>query len=229
MPKLSFRLSVIASLVPKGARVCDVGTDHGYLAIELIKKDIAQSVIATDIGEKPLSNARKNIELCDIKNIDLRLGDGLLCVLPKEADTVIIAGMGGEVIADILKKGEKISARTEVTIILQPTTSPEVLRSFLFKNGYSIIREVPVYENRKLYSVFLVNYTGQINVFEDFDCYIGKVTPDTEEGLLYIKKQQQRCFKCMTALENLPHKHKEYLHFKRIFDTISQYLEAFGE
>lgn len=229
MPTLSKRLSLIASLVPCGARVCDVGTDHGYLAIELIKSGVALTVIASDIGEKPLENARKNIELCGIDNIDLRLGDGLSCIAPDEADTVIIAGMGGEVIADILKKGREITANKNTIVILQPTTSPEALREFLYKNGYSIEKEIPLCENDKLYSVLLVRFTGKEYAFKGFECYIGKVTPETQEGLLYIKKQQQRCYKCMTALEEIPHKHTVFLHYKEVFDEICEYLQMFGE
>lgn len=229
MPKLSKRLSLIASLVPLGARVCDVGTDHGYLSIELIKSNIAKTVIATDIEEKPLSNARKNIEACGINNINLRLGDGLLCVLPQETDTIIIAGMGGEVISKILEKGSTVSARNEVTIILQPTTSPEVLREYLYKNGYNIEKEIPLLENNKLYSVFLVKYTSKKIKYDDFSCYIGKITPETQAGLLYIQKQQLRCLKCMTALKNIPDKNNKFFYYKKIYDKIVKYLEKFGE
>ena len=225
MPKLSYRLSVIASLVPKGARVCDIGTDHGYLAIELIKTEKAKKVIATDIGEKPLSNARKNIELSKLSGIELRLGNGLSCIKEEETDTVIIAGMGGEVIADILKNGANIATEKDTLILLQPTTSPEILRAFLYENGYNILNEIPIYENSKLYSVLSVKYTGEKKNFSGFDCFIGKVTPETEAGVLYIKKQQKRCFECMTALEHIERKQKEYLYYKQIFNEISRFGE----
>ena len=94
MTHLSLRLETIASLVPLGARVCDVGTDHGLLPIYLKQKGIAKSVIATDLNEKPLENARKNISSSGITDISLRLCDGLSGVSQNEADTVIIAGMG---------------------------------------------------------------------------------------------------------------------------------------
>ena len=133
MPTFSKRLSVIASLVPVGARVCDVGTDHGYLSIELIKSGVAASVIATDINEKPLNRAKSNAEKSGFQ-IDLRLCDGLVGISPSEVDTVIIAGMGGEVISGIIERGEKV-AKSVSLLLLQPTTSPEALREFLFKKG----------------------------------------------------------------------------------------------
>lgn len=230
MPNLSKRLSVIASLVPLGARVCDVGTDHAYLAIELVKSGRVEKVIATDIGEKPLKVAAKNIALAELDSIiDLRLGDGLNCISENEADTVIVAGMGGEVISGILEKGKNISAKKDLTLILQPTTSPEALRRFLAENGYSIESEIPVYENQKVYSVMLVKFTDNKVCFDEYFYYIGKVTHLTEEGKLYIKKQQQRCCKCMLSLENIQNKRDEYLYYKNIYNSITDYLENFGE
>lgn len=230
MPNLSKRLSVIASLVPCGARVCDIGTDHAYLAIELIKSGKAEKIIATDIGEKPLKLASKNIHSAELDSvIDLRLGDGFNCISENEVDTVIVAGMGGEVIAGILENGRNISAKINISLILQPTTSPEALRRFLTENGYSIEREIPVYENQKLYSIMLVKFTDNKDTFDEYFYYIGKVTPFTAEGKLYIEKQQQRCYKCMLSLENIPKKRNEYLYYKNIFDSITDYLKNFGE
>lgn len=229
MAKLSFRLSLIASLVPYGARVCDIGTDHGYLAIELVKNGTAQKVIASDIAEKPLNNARKNIESANISNIELRLGSGLSCIKKDEVDTVIIAGMGGEVIASILKDGKKIAENGEITILLQPTTSPEALRAFLYSNGYTILKEIPIYENSKLYSVMVVKFTDSIKEYSGFNAFIGMVSPETNEGVLYIKKQQKRCYECMIALENVPAKQSEFLFYKQLYSDIEQYLNKFGE
>ena len=158
MPKLSLRLETIAALVPFGARVCDIGTDHGYLAIELIKSKKAKSVIAADIGEKPLLNAKKNITAANIDGIELRLCDGLSGIKNGETDTVIIAGMGGEVISGILENGKEVARCGDISFILQPTTSPEHLRRYLFENGYTIESETPLCENGKLYSVMLVKY-----------------------------------------------------------------------
>lgn len=229
MPQLSIRLTAIASLVPSGARVCDIGTDHAYLAIELIRSGKASQVIATDIGEKPLSNARKNLDALGIDNVELRLCDGLSGILPHETDTVIIAGMGGEVISGILMRGKAVAARKKVTLILQPTTSPEALRLFLCNEGFEIIKEIPIFENGKLYSVMLVGFTGVSYKFDEAFLYAGKITPDTKAGLLYIKKQQNRCFKCMQALEPLKEKQQEYLHYKSAYNGLCDLLKAFGE
>ena len=117
---LDTRLQTIAEFVPKGSRVADIGTDHGYLAIELIKKEIATFVIASDKNIGPLEAARKNIETAKLEsNIDLRLGDGLQTLKPNEVDVICIAGMGGVLICDILNASPEIIATTE-KLILQP-------------------------------------------------------------------------------------------------------------
>lgn len=224
---LSLRLEKIASLVPTGTRVCDIGTDHGYLAIELIRSGKAKSVIAADINKKPLLNAKKNIEASGIKPIEIRLCDGFAGIESQEFDTAVIAGMGGEVISGIIERGK--SKTLGKTLILQPTTSPEFLRKFLNSEGYEIITEIPVLDNGKLYSVMQVCFIGKTEPIEEFLFFVGKVTPHTEEGALYIKKQQNRCFKCMNALENNPQKYNEFEYYKKLYSAITDYLEVFTE
>lgn len=225
MPKLSKRLETIATLVPNGARVCDIGTDHGYLAINLLKTGRAVNVIATDIGEKPLLNAKKNIEKADLADkITLRLCDGLSGIKKNEADTAIIAGMGGEVIAKIMENGCEIAKDNSLTFILQPTTSPEILRHFLCKNGYKIHLEIPVFENNKIYSVMKVSYISTPTKCDIGYFFTGEVKPHSEDGIIYIKKQQNRCMQCVLALQNLPEKADEYLYYKSALDYINTIL-----
>lgn len=224
MPQLSERLSVIASLVPFGARVCDIGTDHGYLAIELIRSGKAKNVIAADIGEKPLENARKNIKAAGVGSIELRLCDGLSGISHNETDTVVIAGMGGEVISGILERGKRIAQSGEITFIFQPTTSPEALRFYLCEHGFEIKKEIPVFENGKSYSVMEVSYKNiPCKPCEAF-YYIGKVTNETESGRIYIEKQKKRLSSCVTALENIPQKQNEYIKYKEALEDLEKII-----
>lgn len=222
MQTLSERLSVIASLVPFGARVCDIGTDHGYLAIELIRSGKAQNVIATDIGENPLENARKNITSSDISSIELRLCDGLSGILPDETDTVVIAGMGGEVISGILERGKNIAHNKGINFIFQPTTSPEALRLYLCESGFEIIKEIPVFENGKSYSVMAVLYNGITCKHSQSFYYAGKVTAETEAGKIYLNKQKKRLSDCVKALENITEKQNEYLKYKEALEGLEK-------
>lgn len=223
--KLTKRLQLLLSLVPFGARVCDVGTDHGYLSIELIKNGGVKSVIATDINERPLSRARKNIERAGVTGIDLRLCDGLSGIKPEETDTVVIAGMGGEVISGIIEKGSNVLKNNEKTMILQPTTSPEYLRKFLFENGYEIILEEPLYENRKAYSVMVCRYNGELGEREPYNYFIGKLTPEKADGALYIKKQYERCFKCAKALKDITEKKADFEFYNSAAEQLHSILK----
>ena len=223
MKPLSQRLETIATLVPIGARVCDIGCDHGYLAIYLRLNNLAKTVIAADLNELPLKRAEANIKKLKADNIDLRLCDGLSGINKNEVDTVIIAGMGGNVIAGIIDRCDFAKSES-LTFILQPTTSAEALREFLCLNGFEIMSETMVYENNKLYSVMVVKFTNSIVPAENGFYYIGKITPNTEYGLKYIKKQQKRLFEASKALESIAEKQAEYLSFKSAYDYITNIL-----
>lgn len=123
MITLSKRLDVIARSVPVGSNAVDVGADHGYLAIYLKKSGIAKKVIACDINQLPLNNAKENALKYDA-DIELVLSDGLEKIDPAFAETIIIAGMGAEVICGIIGRAEWLKD-TSKTLILQPMNSPE--------------------------------------------------------------------------------------------------------
>ena len=138
---------MIAGLVPQSSVVCDIGTDHGYVAIYLAKKGTAQKVIAADIKQGPLMQAEKNVRLFDVENkVETRLSDGFSAIKQDEADTCIIAGMGGETIASILEneKGCKY-------FILQMQTAHRHLRQYLLTHGYVIEEEAICREGSKMY------------------------------------------------------------------------------
>ena len=227
MQSLSIRLKTIADCVPTGSKVCDVGTDHGYLAIYLKSQGKAQSVIAADLNEKPLKRAEENIARAGVSGISLRRCDGLEGITENEADTVISAGMGGEVISGILERGAHI--RKNVTFILQPTTSPEALRQFLCKNGFEIEKEIPVSENGKVYSVMVCRFFGESLIKDTAFYYVGLVSPDSEAGLLYIKKQKKRLSDCICALENTGNKSTFYFEYRNALEGIDKLLLQYGE
>ncbi len=227
MNKLSLRLITIASLVPKGAFVCDVGTDHGFLPIFLMSNRRVRGVIATDINKKPLKKAEENIKKSGVEGISLRLCDGLSAVGKEEADTVIIAGIGGEVISRIIERGCEITKRGSVQIVLQPTTSPEFLRRYLYETGFIIKREIPVEENGKLYSVMEVRFSGEPQKRENWFYFSGLVDPKDPIGKKYLEKQMMRAYKCMTALRNNESKAEEFGFYKEIYESLWRLTEDF--
>ncbi len=153
MIRLSPRLAAVAALVPQGARVADVGTDHGRLAAYLLSEGIAASVVATDIRPGPLAAAKRNIEAAGLRGrIELRLCDGLADVRPEEADVIVIAGMGGETIAGILSRAPWALEDGRL-LLLSPQSKQELLRAWLFERGCGIQSEHLVRDAGRIYPI----------------------------------------------------------------------------
>ena len=144
------RLQCIAELVPRGAHLADVGTDHGYLPVWLLQNGRIAGAIASDLGAGPLARAKATAAEYGA-DLDLRLCAGLDAIAPDEADTVVIAGMGGETIIEIL-----CSAAWDWrghTLLLQPMTKAELLRRWLTENGLRIASECLVRDRGTIYAV----------------------------------------------------------------------------
>lgn len=157
---LSSRLSACAELVRSGARVADIGCDHGYLGISLLKNGIAEFVYASDLREKPLQKARENAARFGVaENIEFCLGDGLESIRPGQVDTIVMAGMGGDKIAAILDAAPWVRDE-KMRLILQPQSSANDLRRWLGENSYRIERENLVLDGGFQYAVMLVAYGG---------------------------------------------------------------------
>ena len=150
--ELTPRLQLLADRVPPGARLADVGTDHAYLPVWLRLHGRVVSAIACDLREGPLARARETGRAYGADGIDFRLGDGLSVVSPEEADTIVIAGMGGENIAAILEQAPWTADGVH-RLLLQPMTRAEALRRFLMDHGYTIRRETLVRDRGTLYPV----------------------------------------------------------------------------
>ncbi|MBN1073537.1 SAM-dependent methyltransferase [Clostridium botulinum] len=155
---LSKRLNWILEYVDKCNTVMDVGTDHGYIPIYLVKNKIVEKAIASDINKDPLQKAKINASLDGvIDKIDLRLGGGLLPLKKNEVQGVIIAGMGGNLIRDILEKDINKVRKLDY-LILQPAQNPEVLREYLYNSNYEILNEDLCFDEGQFYELFKVKY-----------------------------------------------------------------------
>jgi tRNA (adenine22-N1)-methyltransferase len=154
--KLQPRLQKIADLVPSGAHLADVGTDHGYLPVWLLQNKKINSAIASDIRPMPLAHARKTAAAFGGDTIEFRLCDGLNGIAADEVDTIVIAGMGGEMIADILTAAPW-TLTSNCTLLLQPMSKPEFLRRWLPENGYCFRKECLVWDKDVLYPIFQVS------------------------------------------------------------------------
>jgi len=156
MLQLQPRLQLLADLVPQGARLADIGTDHGYLPVYLMQKGRITFAVASDVGQEPLQHAIRTAEEYGISNIDFRLCDGLKGIREDEVDTVVIAGMGGETIIHILAAAPWSKVPGRYTLLLQPMTKAGVLRHWLAENGYRFVEERLVWDKDFLYPVMIV-------------------------------------------------------------------------
>lgn len=153
--ELAPRLQTIADQVPQGARFADVGTDHGHLPVWLLLTGRIDRAIATDLRAGPLERARDTAKHFAVQGqMDFHLCDGLSAIRPGEADTVVIAGMGGETIISILKAATW--TRADTLLLLQPMTGFAELRRWLQGNGYQICSEHIACEGKRLYSIWKV-------------------------------------------------------------------------
>lgn len=151
---LSPRLAAIAAQVPQGARLADIGTDHAYLPVSLLLAGTIHRAVASDVNQGPLRRGRETARLYGVEDkIEFRRCDGLTGLDAGQADAVVVAGMGGELIARIL---EAAPWTRDVLLLLQPMSAQPELRRWLNGNGYRIQRETLAREGEKLYVVFTV-------------------------------------------------------------------------
>ena len=150
---LSPRLEAIAEMLSGVNNVADVGCDHGRLSVALVQRGIVHRVRASDISEVSLNKARRLARICGVSS-DIRFesADGLECLTPGEADGIIMAGMGGELIAKMLEKGGE-TARCAKRLVLQPMRGAEELRYYLNQNNYDILDERLVLDSGRIYQV----------------------------------------------------------------------------
>ena len=149
--ELSGRLQAVASLVTAGHRVADIGTDHAYIPIYLLQEGLAESAIAMDVNEGPLKKAEEHVKENGMEGkIRLRLSDGFEKLEPFEADTAVIAGMGGPLMIRILSAYPEVT-RSMKELVLQPQSEIAKVRAFLLEEGFLFIQEDMVKDDGKYY------------------------------------------------------------------------------
>ena len=140
MALLSDRLMAVAQMITPGLPVADIGCDHAYLPIYLVRENMAPFVVACDVNAGPVAKACENIEDVDLsEKIDVRQGDGLSPLRPGEVKSVVLAGMGGKLMMRILSDGADVLEGV-LEIIMEPQSEVSALRHYLQDNGFRIIR-----------------------------------------------------------------------------------------
>ena len=162
MFSLDERLALCASFVRNGTALADVGTDHAYLPVYLALQRKIRSAVACDVRTGPLENARGNIARFGVEAIvSTRLSDGLQEVAPEEAEDIVMAGMGGELIVRLIEETPWLTD-PDRRLILQPMTKPDVLRQYLCAHGFCLLQEKACLSMGKAYSVMVCAYDGRI-------------------------------------------------------------------
>ena len=225
MIELGERLTRVASYVPKGSKVCDVGSDHAYLPVYLIQNDQIACAIAGEVVEGPYLSAKQTV--CDYRmenRIEVRLGDGLQ-ILSKEDDitAVTICGMGGELISRILEAGYNgghLNGRER--LILQPNVAEHFVREWLMNHSYHIVEETVVEDNHRLYEIIVAEPVDKRVEYTELELKYGPILLK-ESSELSVAKWNRMNRKNKEILEQLQ-KSKTPQHEK-----IEQFEKAFNE
>lgn len=181
---LKGRLKLLADKVPKCDVAADIGTDHAYIPIYLIQQGVCKKAIASDVKIGPVKVAEKNINLYNLRDqIETRLGSGLDTIAENEADTIIIAGMGGTLLTDLLNTNEQ-KANKASSLILQPMNDLDVVRKWLFDHKFGIFDEELAAEGEKIYCVISAKYDGIDKQYEEFQLHIGEKLINKNDPLL---------------------------------------------
>lgn len=222
--KLSDRLQSIADFVQANSIVADIGTDHGYIPAYLINNKISKYVIATDISQGSLNKAKE----LNLDGICTRLGNGLQVLKPFEVDTVIIAGMGGLLIRDILLKNIALT-NSFTHFIFQPMVASKELREFLIGNNFVIIDEDLVREDNKYYEIIYAKI-GKGFVEKEINYEISNILIKKKHSLLkeFIDFKIQSIEKIILAIDDIEtEKSKDRLN--ELSTLIGEYKEVLAE
>ena len=182
---LDKRLSAAAYLVPKDARLADIGSDHAYLPISLALEGRIKCALASDINDGPVAAARANVAANGLDGrIDVIRADGLDGAREFMPNCITVLGMGGELIVSILSRADWIK-NENITLILQPMTHPEALSYYLADNGFDITDEIIVCENERTdraYRIIKAVYSGKARQIDAVDAYVGRINLERGDG-----------------------------------------------
>ncbi|MGN0570222.1 MAG: tRNA (adenine(22)-N(1))-methyltransferase [Candidatus Fimenecus sp.] len=221
MLKLTNRLQLVADCVNPCDSMADIGTDHAYLPVWCLLNGKARSAVAADINPKPLSNARKTVEEYELNDkITLRLSDGLKNITADEVQEIVVAGMGGNQIADMISQTPWLRDQS-IHLVLQPMTHFEDVRRALCENGFVIESEQTTAEGERLYVVISARYSHNKKTYPEWYYYAGELPRGKgetdahflEKIITRLKKrgealaekngaESQRLFKIIEGIEN---------------------------
>lgn len=196
------RLERVAAHMPAGAHLADIGSDHAYLPVALLRRGVIATAVAGEVALTPLRAAERTVVKNDLEQrISVRLANGLAAIEPEDGITAIsLCGMGGETIRDILDSGKaRLSGRER--LILQPNGGEQPLRQWLMENGYRILCEELLRENRFYYEIIVAERAGPV-AYTAEELYFGPLQLQARTPVFLAKwqrllRQKQKTLICL--------------------------------
>ncbi|WP_447764133.1 tRNA (adenine(22)-N(1))-methyltransferase [Pseudomonas reinekei] len=198
---LSKRLERVAAHVPADARLADIGSDHGYLPVALMRRGAIAAAVAGEVALTPFHAAQRTVRENDLdQRVTVRLANGLAAIEPGDGITAIsICGMGGETIRDILDSG-KAHLSGQERLILQPNGGEQPLRQWLMENGYRILSEEVLRENRFYYEIIVAERIGPV-IYSAEELYFGPLQMQARTPAFLAKWQRMLREKQKTLIQ----------------------------
>ena len=215
------RLLFVAKLIDGVNTVCDIGTDHAFLPIYLIENNKAKRVIASDINLAPLNVGQKNVIKAGVADkIELRLSCGFENYKVNEFDLAVIAGMGGETIAEII---DNAKIPLNMPLILQPMTCCDRLIDYLNDNGFGIIEHIAVKSDGRIYNIIKVIKNGEKNDSPIFNI-VGKLDKTDPVALELLNKKLKSLIKMVNAIKGVERRQQEYIKASKQIELLKEFL-----
>ena len=204
MTLLSKRLQAVYQMVDAGTRVADIGSDHAYLPVELVETSVVNYAIAGEVAVGPMSRSKTDVEKFGLSNkIDVRLGDGLAVINQEDSiDTVVIAGMGGILICDILSRATEAQLSNVQTLILQPNIGEPLVRHWLIEHDFEIVDEDILSEDHHDYEIIKAQKKASVDELTEAQYLMGPVLM-TKKSDAFIAKWQRKLNGYQKAVDNM--------------------------
>jgi tRNA (adenine22-N1)-methyltransferase len=200
---ISERLERIASYVPHGVKMADIGSDHAYLPLYLAERGQIASAVAGEVNQGPFRGAERNVRARGYADrISVRKGDGLAVIAPMEVDVITIAGMGGGTIKEILAAGEAKLAGVS-RMVLSPQGDGDTLRRWLFAHGWKLVDEDMLIEDDKIYEIVVVE-RGEMHIEDPLQLEFGPILLEKKHPLI-ADRVDYELSKITRALKGVEH------------------------
>ncbi|WP_408006807.1 tRNA (adenine(22)-N(1))-methyltransferase [Pseudalkalibacillus sp. A8] len=192
MISISNRLQKVSTYIPKGSIIADIGSDHAFLPCYCIQKGIINRAIAGEVNQGPFQSAYNQVKALGLENqIEVKLGDGLEVISAHEVSTVVIAGMGGQLISNILERGKDRLPGVE-RLILQPNMGARFIREWFEKNNWKLIEESILEEDEKIYEILVAERTNTPVVFNEAEKLLGPILMKQKNSTFQKKWKREK-------------------------------------